>query len=286
MLCRIVVTAVLSLACCSAAETLRQAAGARGVAIGTAVNPRYFSQTEYATTLAREFDQIQPENAMKMRATQPARDRFDFADGDAIVAFAEQHGMKVRGHTLVWHESLPDWLQKGTFTPPELRDIMLGHIRGEVSHYAGKVYAWDVVNEAVTKDGAMRQDLWNGAPGIGAAGKYGYIEAAFRAAHEADPKALLFYNDYDTEVSNAKSDAIYEMARQLLRDGAPIGGVGFQCHLSAKTTLSREQMTANLRRFADLGLQVQITELDVALPVDAHGVASPENLRLEARLYG
>src|SRR5581483_6710010 len=187
--------------------------------------------------------------------------------------FAVKNGMKVRGHTLVWHEALPAWLAKGTWKPEELRAILNGHVRAEVAHFAGKVYAWDVVNEAIDKDGSMRQDLWNGKPGIGAPGTYGYIEEAFRTAHAADPQAILFYNDYDSEVANPKSGAIYAMLRELLAHGVPIGGVGFQCHLS-DADISPQEMIANFRRFADLGLQVQITELDVRLPVNASGMAS------------
>jgi len=280
----VVLAALLGTLTCFAADTLRSAAAARGILIGAAVDPRHFDEPDYAATLAREFSQIQPENAMKMKPVEGERNVYDFRAADAIVAFAAAHDMKVRGHTLVWHEALPTWLATGTFAPAEVLDIMQTHIRTEVAHFAGRVYAWDVLNEAITKEGAVRSDLYSDRPGTGVPGKSGYIEEAFRTAREADPKALLFYNDYDTEVSNPKSDAIYEMVRSLLSDGVPISGVGFQCHLDLKG-VSRQDMIANLRRFVDLGIQVQITELDVRVPVDADGNAKPEDLEQEARVY-
>lgn len=280
----LLVAAVLGTLTVWAADTLRSAGTAHGILIGAAVNPAHLDEPDYASVLAREFSQAQPENVTKMKLIQGQRGVFDFRAADAIVAFAEAHDMKVRGHTLVWHEALPDWLATGTFTPAQMLEIMKTHVRTEVAHFAGQIYAWDVVNEAITKQGAMRSDLYSDKPGTGVAGKYGYIEEAFRTAHEADPKALLFYNDYDTEVSNPKSDAIYAMVRQLLADDVPIGGVGFQCHLNLKG-VSRADMIANLKRFVDLGIQVQITELDVRVPVDANGVATAADLDQEARDY-
>ena len=268
----------------STGDTLRSAAAARRILVGAAVDPTHLGESQYASTLGREFSQIQPENMTKMAAIQPERGLFDFRAADAIVAFSEAHNMKVRGHTLVWHEALPGWLTSAKFTPAEILDIMRTHIRTEVAHFAGRIYAWDVVNEAITGDGAMRSDVYSDRPGTGLPGKYGYIAEAFRVAHDADPKAILFYNDYDTEVSNAKSDAVYEMVRWLISDGVPIGGVGFQCHLALKG-IARQDMMANLRRFVALGVEVQITELDVSVPVNAKGIAKPADLDQEARDY-
>jgi endo-1,4-beta-xylanase len=278
MICRAAGVAAFCVAATFASDSLRGAADARGISIGTAVASRLLQQADYAAILAREFNQVEAENEMKMRATHPARDRFDFTAADAIVAFASTHNMKVRGHTLVWHRSVPEWVDKGGFTAEQLRGILRDHIRTEVSHFAGKVYAWDVVNEAIDEDGTVRHSIWADGPGTGAPGKYGYIEEAFRIAHEADPAALLFYNDYATEARNPKSDAVLEMVRTMLHDGVPVNGVGFQCHFTL-SAVSKAEFMANLARFTALGLQVQITELDVRMPLDK------QDLQQQARVY-
>src|SRR5579884_1368701 len=154
------VFAALGVFACIGADSLLNAAAARGVYIGTAVASRLLQQPQYASVLAGNFNQVQAENEMKMRVIRPTRDQFDFSGGDAIVAFAAAHSMKVRGHTLVWHESVPQWIRTGGFSAEQLRDIVRQHITRVVSHYAGKVYAWDVVNEAIDKDGSMRHSIW------------------------------------------------------------------------------------------------------------------------------
>jgi endo-1,4-beta-xylanase len=184
--------------------------------------------------------------------------------------------MAVRGHTLVWHNQVAGWVRNGNYTPEQLSSILEEHIGTVVGHFAGKVYAWDVVNEAFETDGSLRKTVWSGSPG--------YIEQAFKWAHAADPKALLFYNDYSAEVVNRKSDAIYEMAQDFKARGVPLDGIGLQMHVGAKPG-SLAGMEANIKRIAGLGLQVQITEFDVKLPVDASGVATPESLETQARVY-
>ncbi len=266
------------------AATLRDAAASRGIAIGTAVTISHLDQEQFSTVLAREFNQVEPENEMKWGYLRPARDQFRFEAGDRLVEFASAHGMKVRGHCLVWHGYNPHWLIGSVFQPAELRALLSVHITTVARHFAGRVYAWDVVNEAFESNGALRDSLWYNKPGIGLPGKYAYIEEAFRLAHEADPQALLFYNDYDTEIANAKSDAIYAMVRDFKQRGVPIHGVGFQCHLEQKG-VDGELFTANLKRFADLGVEVQITELDVRLPLTAGAGPTPEQLAAQAAVY-
>jgi endo-1,4-beta-xylanase len=190
--------------------------------------------------------------------------------------------MAVRGHTLVWHNQNAAWLTGGNFTPAHLAGILHDHIRTVVGRYAGQIYAWDVVNEAFNQDGTLRKTIWFDTPGIGLEGT-AYIEQAFRWAHEADPRALLFYNDYGAEGINAKSDAIYAMARDFKSRGVPINGIGLQMHLTANPA-SVESMEANIRRITDLGLQVQYTELDVRLPVES-GRANDDSLATQARIY-
>jgi endo-1,4-beta-xylanase len=230
---------------------------------------------------------VEAENAMKWTATEPSQGHFDFAPGDQIAAFAQAHGMKVRGHNLLWGKHNPAWLTSGHFTAPQLAKILQTHIQTVARHYAGKVFAWDVVNEAFDEQGHLSHTLWYDQPGIGLAGQgTKYIEQAFRWAHEADPHALLFYNDFNVASINAKSTAMYEMVRDFRRRGVPIDGVGLQLHHSNLDPESLATLKANLARFAALGLQIHITEMDVALPMDAQRqLLHPEDLQRQAAIY-
>jgi endo-1,4-beta-xylanase len=268
------------------AQTLRQEADRAGLLVGAAAAPFLLSQGDYARTLASQFNMVEAENSMKWRATEPERGKFDFSRGDELVAFAEAHHMAVRGHNLLWYIYNPAWLERGHFTPGELREIMRDHIMRVAGHYAGKVFAWDVVNEAFDGHGRVRSSIWYDEPGIGLAGKgTAYIAQAFRWAHEADPKALLFYNDYADEGINAKSDAIYAMVKDFKARGVPIDGVGFQSHLrlGAKGLSS---FGKNLARFAALGVQIHITELDCGIPIGPDGKPlHSADLKKQAKIY-
>jgi endo-1,4-beta-xylanase len=269
------------------AQTLRGKADRAGVLVGAAVDPRRLSEADYAATLAREFNMVEPENALKWGALRPGRDTFDFAPADQIVAFARANKMKVRGHCLLWSEYNPAWLEKGKFTPEQLSAMLREHIQKVMRHYAGKVFAWDVVNESFLADGTVETSVWYDAPGIGLKGKgTAYIEQAFRWAREADPKALLFYNDYDTEAINPKSDAVYEMVKDFKRRGVPIDGVGVQAHILSLDAKELSSFAANLERLVALGLQVHVTEMDVGLLTDAGGrLRDPADLQRQAQVY-
>src|SRR5438445_50229 len=141
------------------AQSLRQEADRIGVLVGTAVDPAKFGETAYASTLAREFNMIEPENAMKWGAIRPKQETFNFAPGDQVVAFAKAHHMKVRGHNLLWGDWNPDWLANGDFTPEQLSPILHDHIRRVIKHYAGSVFAWDVVNEAFDEQGKVARSI-------------------------------------------------------------------------------------------------------------------------------
>ena len=200
---------------------------------------------------------------MRWRAGRtPERSRYDFTEADKLVTFAGANKQKVRGHTVVWHSQLPSWLTSRSWTRNELRGILREHIRTEVGHFRGKIWAWDVVNEAFNEDGTLRDSLWLRTLGPS------YIADAFRWAHEADPKAVLFYNDYNTEGRNAKSDAVYALVQELLADGVPIQGYGVQGHLSTEYDLP-DDMPGNLKRFGRLGLQTAVTEADVRITLPA-----------------
>jgi endo-1,4-beta-xylanase len=265
--------------------TLRQAADRAGLLVSAAVRPSVFSEAAYSETLAREFNMVEPEDAMKWAAIRRSPDSFDFREGDEIVTFAHAHGMKVRGHCLVWDHNNPEWLAKGQFTPEQLSHLLQEHITTVMKHYAGQVFAWDVVNEALDENGRFKDSPWYNQPGIGFAGEdAAYVEQAFRWAHEADPHALLFYNENSGEGLNRKSDAIYDMVKKFKHHGVPIGGVGLQMHIS-RLDLDTKAIAANIKRLTALGLQVHITELDVSLPVDATGHASADDLLGQASVY-
>jgi endo-1,4-beta-xylanase len=293
-------------------QSLREASSASGMLIGAAVRRAQLSEAAYASTLAREFNMLEPEDALKWEVVHPERRSFDFSQVDQIVDFAIRDGIKVRGHTLVWHRQNPKWLTEGKYTSGELTEILEQHIKTVVGHYRGKIFAWDVVNEAFDElqPGELRSTIWYDQPGIGLADNaaasykrrsptnrvsselearrsnesYSYIERCFRWAHEADPQALLFYNDAEAETMNLKSDAIYAMVRDFRQRNVPIDGVGFQMHI-ANLRADVASISANIERFTALGIQVHITEMDVALPVDAEGNARPEDLRRQADVY-
>jgi endo-1,4-beta-xylanase len=268
-------------------QSLREAARGSGMLIGTAVRPYALSEVAYASTLAREFNMVEPEDALKWEVVHPEPEAFDFSQGDQIVDFATRHSMKVRGHTLVWHRQNPQWLTDGKYTSGELAGILEKHIKTVVGHYRGRIFAWDVVNEAFDElhPGELRSTIWRDQTGIGlAANGTSYIERCFRWAHEADPQALLFYNEAEAEVMNPKSDAIYAMVRDFRERGVPIDGVGLQMHI-VKLHAEVASIAANIQRFTALGVQVHITEMDVALPVDADGNPRPEDLRRQADIY-
>ncbi|WP_327713629.1 endo-1,4-beta-xylanase [Streptomyces sp. NBC_00464] len=248
---------VLSLAgSAEAATTLGASAAAKGRYFGTAVAANHLGESAYASTLDTEFTMVTPENEMKWDAVEGSRNSFNFASADQIVSHAQGKGMKLRGHTLVWHSQLPGWV--GGLGADDLRSAMNNHINQVMAHYKGKIYAWDVVNEAYQdgSSGARRSSPFQDKLGNG------FIEEAFRTARAADSGAKLCYNDYNTDGQNAKSNAVYAMVKDFKQRGVPIDCVGFQSHFNSNSPVPSDYQ-ANLQRFADLGVDVQITELDI-----------------------
>ncbi|HEY4384897.1 MAG TPA: endo-1,4-beta-xylanase [Ktedonobacteraceae bacterium] len=243
-----------------APTTLGAAAALKGRTFGAAMTSNVLSDTQYSNVLSTEFTGTTPGNEMKWETTEPTRNSFNFAPADAIISFAQSHHMKVRGHTLVWHSQLASWVSDIT-TGSDLLQAMKNHIAGEASHFKGKVVSWDVVNEAFNEDGTRRASPFEQLIGDN------YIAEAFKATHAADPHALLCYNDYNIEGINAKSDAVYAMVKDFKAHGVPIDCVGFQSHFIVGQLPADIQ--ANLQRFAKLGVTVQITELDIRMPVPA-----------------
>jgi endo-1,4-beta-xylanase len=242
----------------SAGDSLRLAAVARGKLVGTAIQSSLIGDPRYRGVVDREFDYITAEYEMKWDIIEPAQGISNFAPGDAVASYASSQGMLVKGHTLIWHGSVPGWL--AALPATQLRAAFESHIRAVASHYRGRVLAWDVVNEAVADDGSgLRDTVFRQALGDQ------YIADAFRLAHDADPGALLFYNDYGGEGMNAKSNRIYELVKALRAQGVPLDGVGLQMHVSVNGRPSDASIAANMRRLADLGLRVNISEMDVRI---------------------
>jgi endo-1,4-beta-xylanase len=241
------------------------------IGIGSAVGSMFGRSDavgmQYMNILAREFDVLTPENDMKFSVVQPARGTFVFARADSMVAFAQAHGMRVRGHTLAWYNQLPGWLTNGTWTNAEATALLDDHIQHVVGHYRGQLAAWDVVNEAFNDGQAtLRQNFW--ATHIGR----GYIEQAFRTARATDPDVPLFYNDYNIESPGPKADSVYNMLSDFRARGVPVDGIGMQMHLVAGT-LPLTGMQQTFARFAALGLKIQITELDIRVPVPSNATS-------------
>lgn len=256
--------------------SLRSLAQARGVLIGAAVNDRALARDEtYRQVLAREFNVVVPEGVMKLGALRPERDRYDFGRADALVSFAENNVMQVKGHVLVWFQALPPWVVHANLARNELIALMKEHITTVVSRYKGRVRYWDVVAEALRHNGTLRNDIWR--RGIGPE----YLELAFRWAQEADSEAQLFYEEAGGEGLGVKSDGVYELIQGLLRRGVPVHGVGLQMHVSVDDYPAPEDVAANIRRLAALGVEVHISEMDVRIPLPV----TEQKLQAQACIY-
>ncbi|MFH7335032.1 endo-1,4-beta-xylanase [Streptomyces sp. KHY 26] len=257
--------------------SLRALGSKQGLRIGTAVDAaRLGGDKGYTDIVAGQFSTVTAENAMKWESVEPSRGVYDWTAADQLVRFARQHGQAVRGHTLMWHNQLPSWLTtgvaNGSISDAQLRDILHRHVTDEVTHFKGKVWQWDVVNEVFANswetpqaDGLNADDFWIKHLGSGIVGD------VFRWAHKADPKALLMYNDYNItgeDGTNAKFQAVYDFVRNLREQGVPIDGIGEQGHLDTQYGFDAQRYQADLQAFGDLGLKVAVTEADVRTFVD------------------
>lgn len=236
------------------ATTLAQAGALSGRTIGAAVEANLLGNNPYTTILETQFDGVTPGNEMKWETTEPSQGSFNFGPADTIVSFAQSHNMKIRGHTLVWHSQLASWVTTIT-SSSALLSAMNNHITTEMTHFKGEIWYWDVVNEAFNEDGTRRSDVFQNVIGNS------YIEDAFRTARAADPNAKLCYNDFNIEdMNSAKSQAVFAMVQDFKARGVPIDCVGFQSHFIVGQIPADFQAT--LQKFANLGIDVQITELD------------------------
>ncbi len=242
--------------------------------IGAALNQNqiYEKDKKSVEIVKNQFNSVSPENILKWEMVHPSLDRYDFAASDRFVEFGARNGMFVVGHALVWHQQTPDAVFKDAggnlIGREELLKRMGEHIRTVVGRYKGKIQGWDVVNEALNEDGTLRQSLWLKIIGPD------YIAKAFQFAHQADPEAELYYNDYSLE-NEAKRRGAIKLIKSLLAAGVSIKAVGLQGHNNL-TFPTRAQQIAAITEFADLGLRVNITELDVSVLPDPEGFSGAE----------
>jgi endo-1,4-beta-xylanase len=236
--------------------------------LGVAVSPRSLKIAE-ADLILKQFGSITAENAMKMGPIHPKENEYYWKDADSIAAFAKRNNLKLRGHTLCWHSQAPRWFFTDSATgKPVTKEVLLqrlkDHITTVVSRYKGTIYAWDVVNEVISdKPGEYFRD----SEFYKICGE-DFVARAFEYAHEADPAALLFYNDYN-EIDAVKREKIFKLVKKLKDAGIPIHGVGLQGHW-AITEPSEQQLDSTLNRFSELGLKLQITELDISVYPKEH----------------
>ena len=261
--------------------------------MGVAVSPRAL-KTDEAGLVLQHFNSLTAENAMKMGPIHPKENEYYWKDADSIIVFAQRHHLKVRGHTLVWHNQTPAWIFVDGSGNKVSKEMLLqrlkDHIQTVVTRYKGQIYAWDVVNEAISD---KPNEYLRPSPWLQICGE-DYIAQAFQWAHEADPEAQLFYNDYN-EISPVKREKIYRLVKSLKDAGIPIHGVGLQAHWAVNEP-SKGQLDSTLQRFAELGLKVQITELDVSVypkehdarekkPEDALTAFTPEKEQNQLEVY-
>ncbi len=252
--------AVLPALAASAGQTLAQVATARGFHIGTAAEVNSLASSQWRHVADTQFTSVTMGNEGKWDATEPAQGEFDFAAADAIAGYAATTGKRLRGHTLVWHSQLPAWVSAER-TAAAQRQVLVDHVTAVAGHFAGRAAQWDVVNEPFNEDGTLRSSVWLQRLGES------YIADALIAARAADPAAKLFINDYNVEGVNAKSTGLYDLVRRLQAAGVPLDGVGLQGHLIVGQVPST--LRQNIERFTALGLTVEITELDVRIPLPA-----------------
>ena len=251
-----------------AVPTLRSLAEARGFLVGASTR-MYPLNTDsmYRRILSTQYSVITPEGELKFGRLSPSRGVYVWTDADAVLAFADAHGMTVHGHTLVWDQAQPEWLTTGTFTRAELLTILHDHITTVVSRYRGRIHTWDVVNEALDINGAWVQSQWYTV--IGPA----YVDSAFAWARRADPAAQLYYNDWGGEGATPKADSIFKLVSQLRSRGIPVDGVGMQMHFGTNYMPDASSVVQNMTRLAMLGLDIRISEFDFRIE-DAQAATS------------
>lgn len=237
--------------------------------IGAALNNRQIDERnpEEAALIAKEFNSVTAENIMKSSLMQPERGKFTFEMADKLLALAEKNKMALHGHAFVWHSQLSPFFRQ-IKDPLEMAEALKEHIHTIGGRYKGKIYSWDVVNEAVEDDGSLRKSVFLNVMGES------YLPLAFKLAAEADPHALLYYNDYSMTGAKKKAGVI-KMVKMIQASGAKIDGIGMQGHWGLETP-SLEEIENSIIEYASLGVKVSITELDIDVLPNPRGVSGAE----------
>lgn len=240
--------------------------------VGAAVNVTLMkNNTKYNGIVTKEYNSVTPESAMKFATLHTAQNTYNFTDADYLVSYAQLNGKRVHGHNLIWYTSLPSWVTSFVGDSAAWENLMKTHIQTVVAHFKGKLASWDVVNEDFDDNGVQRNSIWKQKLGSD------YVARCFQYAREADPSALLFYNDYGHEYSNAKRTAIINMISNFKARGIPIDGIGMQFHMTVTT--SDANITAAITSAASTGLKVHISELDIRInPNAVQGVVYTSSL--------
>lgn len=244
---------------------LHELAERRGIYLGNFASLKYLRERPYADILVSQFDHLiidgEPNWHFEDHTLRPSREAYDFSHLDQVFDFADQHDKPVRVQHLLWGDEkwLPDWLKQGNFTNDELLAIIRDHIRTVGERYKGRVREYTVVNEAFSRRLVTggNHDWWGERLGPQ------YIDEAFKAARQVDPDAVLILNDFGNETEGEISNLMYDYIRDAKARGIPIDGLGMQMHIDAASAPSRDEVVANMRRFADLGVKIYITEFDV-----------------------
>ncbi len=273
-------------------KCLKDIAEELDIKVGVAVSGKCIDEARYQDLILREFNMIVPENEIKLDFIQPEMGKYDFSASDKIVDFAKDHGLFLRGTALMWYFMLPSWLNKGNFSRADLVGILDEYITTVVGRYKGTITEWDVVNEGlalnVARQGKLQKCTWLDIIGPE------YIELAFQYAHKADPSAKLFYNENACEAMNKRSDAVYNLVKELIEKQIPVHGVGFQSHFGSNFRAffpkflhtdnypDYASIEENVKRFVDLGLYVSATEMDVSVQLPSNNQKQEE----QARIYG
>lgn len=271
----VTLTVALSAIGCATEKTVRKAADKKHLIFGTAIQPASITTPAERQLIKDNFNLIVPENTMKWQNLRPNADFWNWSDMDAMVAFAQKNKIQMRGHTFVWHQQNPPYVNN-LKTREAAIALLDDHITTTMTRYKGKIYEYDIANEVLNENGTMRESLWYTVLGPD------YVDIAFIIARKADPEARLVLNDYNNEnKGNAKADAFFELAKGMKNRGIPIDGVGMQLHLSADSPLDEQAIRDNIRQFNDLGLFVNFTEIDVrvAMPV------TPEREKAQIAIY-
>jgi len=240
---------------------------------GAAVVIDRLEDKPYIDILKKDFRSVTPESSMKFGALHPSKDTYTWTKADGIVAFAQANGMRVHGHTLIWGKDgrTPDWVVNYKGNKDDFLKLLKDHIQTVVKHFKGKVNSWDVVNEAFQNNGKYKSNIWYKKLGEE------YLYKSFQYAQEADPNALLFYNDYGQEFGGAKLQAIIDMAANCKKRGIAIHGFGLQMHTNLNLSIGR--FSENLVKLKNTGLLIHLSELDIAVRD-----GQPEHFALSAKL--